>query len=180
MQKLKEGYKFETHDLHTVQRWVQSLRYFSFKRAWGGHANDGDEYSVCFRFSDFGAESKKLEIRDISAEKNSGSILSINAKSEKDINPPGLHREELNLKVSKYLILFGHKVFVILNSPYMTIQVSGTGAEDPYQVTEADFRVCLALEKEFDRLGWIKYLEKKDIQNNPCFITLSNYPEIFL
>ena len=180
MQKLKERYIFETHDRQTVQRWVQSLRYFSFKRAWGGHANDGDEFSVCFRLSDFTDLSENPEIRDSSTAEYFESILPKSTKSEKDKNVPIFHWEDPDIKTSKYFTVFGYKVFVILDSPYMTIQVSGTGIEDPFQVTEADFRVCLALEKEFDSLGWDKYLEKKDIQNNPCFITLSNYPEIFL
>jgi hypothetical protein len=39
---------FERHSKQTIREWLRQLRYFIIKRAWGGHAGDGDEFQVAF------------------------------------------------------------------------------------------------------------------------------------
>ncbi|KAA0022339.1 hypothetical protein [Antrihabitans cavernicola] len=43
-------YLFEQHSPDRLQTWARSLRYFRFCRAYGGHANDGDQLLVAIGF----------------------------------------------------------------------------------------------------------------------------------
>ena len=43
IEKLPDIWLFELHSKQTIRAWVRQLRYFYYKRAWGGHANDGEE-----------------------------------------------------------------------------------------------------------------------------------------
>ena len=38
--KLSDNCLFERHSKPTIREWLRQLRYFYFKRAWGGHANE--------------------------------------------------------------------------------------------------------------------------------------------
>ena len=46
------SYLFERHNEEEIRRWVSSLSYFRFCRAYGGHANDGDHFLAAFRYRD--------------------------------------------------------------------------------------------------------------------------------
>ena len=43
-------YMFAEHDQATLQRWANQLSFFRFCRAYGGHANDGDQFLVVLRY----------------------------------------------------------------------------------------------------------------------------------
>lgn len=52
IERLSDKWLFEQHAKSTIRAWIRQLRYFYFKRAWGGHANDGDEFQVAFTYTD--------------------------------------------------------------------------------------------------------------------------------
>jgi len=52
IEKLSDNWLFERHSKQTIREWLGQLRYYYFKRAWGGHANDGDEFQAAFAFTD--------------------------------------------------------------------------------------------------------------------------------
>ncbi len=62
-------YMFQDHSPEECLRWAQSLRYFYFMRAVGGHANDADQLEVVFQFSDFSDLTKKLNLLGITLQK---------------------------------------------------------------------------------------------------------------
>ncbi|HEX8693846.1 MAG TPA: hypothetical protein VF746_15600 [Longimicrobium sp.] len=47
---LWERYLFEQHSRETLQAWARKLGVFRFRRARGGHANDGDSLDVAFSY----------------------------------------------------------------------------------------------------------------------------------
>ena len=51
-QRLSDSWLFERHSKEEIRRWVDNLRYSYFKRAWGGHANDGDEFTLTLTYKD--------------------------------------------------------------------------------------------------------------------------------
>jgi hypothetical protein len=44
-----QSYLYETHSEPTLRSWCRSLKYFRFCRAYGGHANDGDQLLLAIR-----------------------------------------------------------------------------------------------------------------------------------
>jgi len=45
-------YLFEHHPEDEIRRWALSFTYFRFCRAYGGHANDGDQFLAALRYTD--------------------------------------------------------------------------------------------------------------------------------
>jgi hypothetical protein len=45
------GYLHEAHSEQTLRRWARRLSIFRFCRAYGGHANDGDQLLAVFRYA---------------------------------------------------------------------------------------------------------------------------------
>ena len=50
--KLSDNWLFQQHSKKTIAGWVEQLQYFSFTRAWGAYANDGDAFRVAFAYTD--------------------------------------------------------------------------------------------------------------------------------
>jgi hypothetical protein len=179
--KLSDNWLFEQHSKHTIKEWLRQLRYFYFKRAWGGHANDGDEFQVAFSYSDrqdliskFGQLG--LKVNTIPADFPKPVIgqpypasefkkFKNEIKGYPDLEQPG------------HSIIFGYKVFIWVYDNSINITVSGTKDDNHYEVTDADFKVCLELEKRFDNLGWQNIIDKS-LERNVCCISQTKYPEL--
>jgi hypothetical protein len=143
---------FERHSKVTIKKWLRELRYFYLIRAWGGHANDGDEFQVAFKFSDEQDLISKLQ--------------QLGLKVHDCFEQPGRS------------ILFGYEAFVWVNENSVFITVSGTKDNNPYEVSEDDFKACRELEKCFDNLSWLS-LRDNSLEHSVCCISRSKYPELF-
>lgn len=180
--KLSDNWLFERHAKQTIKAWLRELRYFYFKRAWGGHANDGDEFQVAFSFADSQDLQNKL-----------GQLgLSLNSMPDNFPRPvigqPYLadafkqFKNEIkkfpNLEQPGDSIIFGCKVFIWVHDNSIHITVSGTKDDNRYEVTEDDFKICLELEKHFDHLGWQKIMDQS-LEKNVCCISKAKYPELY-
>lgn len=182
IEKLPDNWLFDRHSKQTIRKWLRQLRYFYFKRAWGGHANDGDEFQVAFSYTDRQDLINKIDqlgltlytipnddprpeitqtfnIDELNTFKN-------NIKNFSDLEQPG------------YSIIFGHKVFIWIGGNSIHITISGTRDDNHYEVTEDDFKVCMELEKEFDNLNWEKIIDKS-LEESVCCISQAKYPELF-
>lgn len=158
------------------------MRYFSFKRAWGGHANDGDEFRVAFTFTDRRDLITKvgqlgLTLNTIpddfprpvvgkSYPSEEYKKFKNEIKQFKDLEQPGL------------TMIFGHTVLVWITNNSIQITISGTRDGNHYEVTEDDLKVCMELEKIFDNLDWKKDIDKS-LDESVCCISRTNYPELF-
>lgn len=183
MDKLQDNWLFERHAKQTIRIWLKQLRYFYFKRAWGGHANDGDEFQVAFSFTD----------RQDLINRMGQLGLILNTIPDEFPKPVvgqsypadefGKFKNEINqfpdLEQPGHSTIFGHNVFIWVNKHSMQLSISGTKDGDCYEVTEDDFNVCLELEKHFEHLGWQKILDKS-LEKSVCCISQTRYPELYM
>lgn len=182
MDKLTENWLFERHSKETISEWIKQLRFFYFKRAWGGHANDGDEFQTAFTFTN----RKNL----ISKLGKLGLVLnSIPADFSKPISGKSYPSDEFkkfkneieqykDLEQPGHTKIFNHKAFVWIHRYSIHITVSGSRDNNNYEVSEDDFKVCLELEKQFDNLGWKNSIDKS-LTKNVCCISQKKYPELY-
>lgn len=148
-EKLSEKWIFERHSKTEVKEWINNLKYFFFKRAWGGHANDGDEFQTAFLFTnkeDLISKIEKLGLKfntipDDYPRPILGKSYSVDEfkkfKSEIQLFP--------NLEQPGHCNIFGKNAFIWIQQKSITIIVSGT-KNNPYEVTQEDFEVCRKLE----------------------------------
>ena len=181
-EKLSDNWLFERHSKQTLRAWLKQLRYFYYKRAWGGHANDGDEFQVAFAFSDrsdllYKMGQLGLTLNTIpddfprpvighSYTVEEYTKFKIEIKQFTDLEQPG------------HSIIFGNKAFVWVYDNSIKITISGTRDDNCYEVTEDDLKVCIELEKEFDKLGWQTIIDKS-LEKSVCCISQTKYPELY-
>lgn len=180
--KLSDKWLFELHSKQTIVGWLRHLRYFYFKRAWGGHSNDGDEFQVAFSFTD-----RQDLINKIG---QLGLVLNtIPPDFPRPVIGQSYPAEEFNkfkneIKIFPDLeqpgnsIIFGYNAFIWVHNNALHIKISGTRDGNPYEVTEDDLKVCIELEKQFDNLCWSKILDKS-LEKNVCCISRTKYPELY-
>jgi hypothetical protein len=177
LDKLSEDYICERHPKSEIMQWVNSLRYFLFKRAWGGHANDGDEFQLWIRFADETDLVDKLRqlgitlnrLPDDTPKPIIGKAYSHEEYEDFKSEIPNfphweqpMHRE-----------IFGESVFVwVHKGNQIEINISGY-----YEVSAADFEKCARLEKHLDVLDWAQYADRK---TDVCIISKEKYPEFYL
>ena len=182
IEKLSDNWLFERHSKQTIREWLRQLRYFYFKRAWGGHANDGDEFQAAFLFTDrqdllykIGQLGLTLNIipndltRPVTGQPYSADEFNKFKNEIKlftDLEQPG------------HSIIFGHKAFIWVYDNSIQITISGTRDDNRYEVTEDDLKVCIELEKQFDNLGWQKIIDKL-LEKSVCCISQTKYPELY-
>jgi hypothetical protein len=173
--KIHPKYLFRLHSKETVINWVNNLRYFNLLLAQGGMANDGDQFKVTFQYSDEEDLINKLQQLGIK-------INHIAPDAPKDkvgysISEDGTRRPSINkspeIAQPGHSAIFGQKAFIWVSDSTFSMTVA-----DGYEVTEPKFRICLLLEKEFDKLNWMQYKDKKDESKMRC-ISPSLYPELF-
>lgn len=179
IERLSDKWLFERHAKSTIRAWIRQLRYFYFKRAWGGHANDGDEFQVAFTFTD----------RQDLIHKFGQLGLTLNTIPEDFPRPvigPADEYHKLKNRINPFTdleqpghsLIFGHKAFIWVHEYSIHITVSGTQDDNRYEVTEDDLKVCVDLEKQFDHLGWQQNIDHS-LDNHVCCISQTKYPELY-
>jgi hypothetical protein len=153
--KLSDTWICQSHSKEKISSWVKNLKYFYFKRAWGGHANDGDEFITHIDF-DNDLKSKLitlgLEIKEIPDDYPRpvvGKSYTGEEYSKFKSEIPGLKIEQ-----PCHISLFGIKCFVYVTNG-IEIKLSGGKDNNPYEVSDVDFENCMLIEKELDRIGLI-------------------------
>jgi len=181
--KLSDNWLYKKHSKQTISEWLRQLRYFYFKRAWGGHANDGDEFQVAFIFSDRDDLVYKMQLLGITLNiipddfpkpiigKSYTMAEFEKFKSEIERFP--------NLEQPGHSTIFGRKVFIRIFENSIKISIAGTKDNNRYEVTNEDFLVCLELETQFDNLGWQNIIDKS-LEKSVCCVSQSKYPELYL
>lgn len=182
IERLPNNWLFERHPKQQIMAWVAQLRYFYYKRAWGGHANDGDEFQVAFSYSDRKDLTHRL-----------GQLGLTLATIPEDFPRPvigqaysGIEFERFKSEIERYpdveqpghTKIFGRKVFIWVHANSIHIAVSGTKDNNSYEVSEDDFRVCLDLENHFDSLGW-DVIKDNSLEKSACCISHARYPELY-
>ena len=152
----KEEYFFETHSKAEIARWCAGLKRFSFCRAYGGHANDGDSFQASIKFS---GESELLRVMQLL-----GIELNI-LPSDNPVPVPGKSYSLPEFEKFKFGIegypkyeqpgwqrVLGISAFVRVKEYHINIHLSG-GDGNIYTVTERDFENAQAVENHLEPYG---------------------------
>lgn len=180
--RLSDNWLFQQHSKQTIREWLRQLRYFYFKRAWGGHANDGDEFQVAFSVVD----------RQDLIDKIGQLGLTLNTISDDFPKPvigqsyPASEFEKFkseiklhpDLEQPRYSTVFGHKTYIWVYDNSFQLTISGTKDDNRYEVSNDDFKFCLELEQHFDQLDWKKIIDNS-LEKNVCCISQTKYPELY-
>lgn len=179
MKKLSDKWLYEMHDKDELSSWVSSLKYFRFVRAWGGHANDGDEFVLLIKYNDFDDMKRIL------------SDLGINLKSIPDDYPRPISGkaytwEEYQLfkhEIMNYpgyeqpgkVTLLNRGIFIYVRNSVIEINIQDI--ENPYVVTAETYEYCLRLEAYLLENYSFVYSNERD--GKITYISPRLYPELF-
>lgn len=182
LDKISEERLFQNNTKKELMQWCSSLRYFHYMRSRGGHNCEGDSFCVYFRYTGIDDLIAKLNLLGINLNKVEEGFIAFDpfeSYSFEDL-------DKLKMTITRYpeyeqpqyVEIFGHKVHIWMMNSRFEISVSGTKDGRTYKVSDADFDVCIALEKEFDKLGWYDLLDEEIKQQVHC-VSKEKYPELY-
>lgn len=182
MEKYSDGWLFQKHSKQELKDWLQKLKYFYFKRAWGGHANDGDLFEVAFSYND--RQDLLYKIGQIGLTLNTipdnfPKPVIGQAYSWEEYNKFKSEIDEFNdLEQPGHSIIFEIIAFITVRNKLIHFTISGSADDNPYEVTEDDLKKCIILEQHFDTLGWQNFKDKS-MEKNFNYISKTIYPELY-
>jgi hypothetical protein len=182
--RLSDDWLFQQHPKAEIKRWVQNLKYFYYTRAWGGHANDGDYFSLTFVYDD---KSGMLGILD-----RLGITLNKTKERRRWIKWPifgsrrdGGSKPMLENKIKDFPEyeepadprIAGVKCYFWINGGKIRISVFAHDG-DPYEVSENDFQNCKKIEEVITLRGLANDVDRTCEASVTC-ISRRWYPDLF-
>ncbi len=175
-QKLSDDYLFRKHNRETIKGWNKILKFGFFKRAWGGHANDGDEFGIWFTYK---TKDELLQILD----GLNITLIKIPDNDQKAIPGKKYSTEEFEkfkneikdfpeYEQPSHISIYSSPCFCWIENGNISLSFSGAADGNRYEVTEIDLNNCIAIEKviEQENLGsfvsseyenWVTHISKK-------------------
>ncbi|WP_165044121.1 hypothetical protein [Dysgonomonas sp. ZJ709] len=182
LDKISDERLFQNNTKEDVKRWCQRLQYFHYMRARSGHNCEGDSFAVYIKYDgreDLIGKLSKLGVVLSKLEEGFIAFDPLESYSFDDLDKLKITISQFNdLEQPQYVDIFGYKVHIWVLAHLFEITVSGTKDGQTYKVSDEDFKVCLALEEQFDKLGW-KSLVDEDIKSHAHCISKEKYPELF-
>lgn len=182
VEKLSDIYLFEKHDKPTVKRWVNALAYGFFKRAWGGHANDGDHFGIWFTYQSrkelfYILEALSIELKRIPNDDPkpvAGKPYSFAEfeKFKREIKDYPGFEQPLHIKIA------GIPCFVWIEKGRISLSLSGAADGNRYDVSEKDFENCMIIEQLVADKELSPYVSN-DYEQWVTHISRKKYPELF-
>ncbi len=182
MEKYPDQYLFKTYPKNEIKKWVRTLKYAFFKRAWGGHAGDGDEFEICLRFRDkaelfdilkvVGVELKNIPehcSKPIQGKSYTGEEFQ---KFKTEIKDYPKFEQPLHTKINSI------PCFIWIENGKISITFSGAKGGNLYQVSNEDFQNCLKVERIITDMKLKKYVST-EYEDDMRYISKNNYPELF-
>lgn len=155
--KLSEDWICQSYSKEKISNWVKNLKYFYFKRAWGGHANDGDEFIAHIDIENDNELLEKLIALGIEIKK----IPDDYPRPEVGKTYSGEEFSKFKSEISRLKIeqpchtsLFGVKCFVYVCRG-IEIKLSGGLDGNLYNVSDIDYENCKLIEKGLEQIGII-------------------------
>ncbi|CAM4420519.1 hypothetical protein [Zobellia nedashkovskayae] len=182
IEKKSENRLFEKHQKSVVKRWNKTLKYGFFKRAWGGHANDGDEFGIWLKYQN---RTELFEILD----RLQIELKLIPENYPKAINGKKYGWEEFErfkseikefpeFEQPKHIKIAGILCFCWIANGIINLKFSGQENGNGFEVTETDFENCVLIEKMIADKGLENYVSS-DYENSVTNISKKVYPELF-
>jgi len=179
---LPDSWLFETHPESELRAWVRQLRYFHFIRAWGGHANDGDEFKAAISFSGREDLLKKMNqigvVLNMLPEDFQKPVMGKSYSYEEFKAFKNEIREFKDLEQPGRVSIFNQEVHIWIITSSIHISISGSRDGNRFEVSDADFQSCLILEKEFDKLGWLVFIDR-NLEKSVCCVSPLKYPLLY-
>ena len=180
--KLSDQWLFQSHSKDEIRKWIQGLKYGFFKRAWGGHANDGDSFEIWLKYD------SKSELFEI-LERLRIKLNEIPVDYPRPIPGKSYQWKEFqkfkneikdlsNYEQPTHINIDGIPCFCWIENRQITFSFSGAEDDNRYEVTDADFKNCQALERIIDENG-LKDFVTRDYENRITCISKKVYPELF-
>jgi len=181
-EKLSEIWLFKKHSESEIKSWLKKLNYGFFKRANGGHANDGDNFQIWLNYK---SEKELFEI----LEKLKIELKRIPINSPKAIPGKSYNWKEFekfkseikdfpNFEQPLHIEINEIPCFCWIENGRISFSLSGSENGNGYEVTESDFNNCLKLESVFEINDLAKYVSS-DYENWITCISRKVYPELF-
>ncbi|WP_126970870.1 hypothetical protein [Gynurincola endophyticus] len=155
-----QKYLYRTHSREEISQWQNMLSYFCYKRAYGGYANDTDEFKAGIIYSNREDLLRKLQHLNIGIniipEGMPDTALEKEYPSEAFIaNFRTRINEFPDLEQPGMVSIDNISVFVWIEKDHILFTLSGL--EKTSAVTKKDLNACLELEAKFNQCGWTKY-----------------------
>ena len=182
IQRLSDKWLFERHAKAEIRRWVHDLRYAYFKRAWGGHANDGDEFTLILHYE------AKDDLLDILKRLNI-QLNSIPRDHPKPVPGKAYTHDEYSVFKSeisdfpeyeqpRHVDIYGAKCFCWIEKGNITFTFSGGRDGNSYEVSETDFENCKKIEQLIIDKGLTAKVSR-DFESSVTCISKTRYPDLF-
>ncbi len=180
MEKLEDIWLYKTHSRSEIKKWVSSLEYFYFCRAWGGHANDGDTFEIYLKYSD------KEDL--LSLCKELGINLNVLPPNTPEPIPGKSYSfeefEHFKNKIKDFpeyeqpchSRIFSCPVFIWIENGQLRILLSGAKDGNNYEVMGLDYENCLKIEHKIKKLD-LSF--DNSIEERITCISRSRYPELW-
>lgn len=180
--KISEERLFQNNTKEEITRWCRQLQFFHYMRSRGGHNCEGDSFCVYFQYDnreDLIAKLSQIGVTLNTLPEGAIAFDPLESYSIDDLDKLRIVIPHFcDLEQPQYVEIYGYKAHVWVMNNRFEISVSGNKDGQTYKVSEKDFEVCLALEKEFDKLGWGSILDE-EIKNQTHCISKEKYPELF-
>lgn len=182
IEKISESRLFEKHEKSVVKKWIKTLKYGFFKRAWGGHANDGDEFGIWLKYQN------KLELFEI-LDGLQIQLELIPKNHPKAIAGKKYDRVEIEKFKSKikdfpefeqplHVEIQSINCFCWIENGHICLKFSGQEDGNEYEVSELDFKNCLQVEQVIIDKNLENYVST-DYENWVTNVSRKVYPELF-
>lgn len=181
-EKLSYNYLFEKHQKGVIKRWNKTMNYGYFKRAWGGHANDGDEFGIWLQYKNrtelfeilnaLGIDLKTIPKNHLNTILGKPYSSTEFEKFKNVIKDYPEFEQPLNIKINSV------PCFTWIENGKISMTFSGAKDGNKYEVGEEDFENCLKIEKIITDKDLKKYVST-DYENWVTHISKKNYPDLF-
>ena len=144
-----QSYLYRNHSRQKILGWANALTYFRFCRAYGGHANDGDQFLAAIRIdceSDLHTVLESLGLKAIMVESPAPQPEPGRPYSAEDFSQfVNLIKEFPHMQQIGHCKIDGNSCHVWSENHRLTISVIGA-AGDPYEVDDGDFERAIRID----------------------------------
>jgi len=182
IKKIESNYLFEKHSIEVVKKWVNNLDYGFYKRAWGGHANDGDEFGIWLKYKDktelfeilkvFKIELKVIPKDYPKAIPGKSYSWEEYEKFKNEIKDYPEFEQPSHIEIDKT------PCFCWIGKGKFSLTFSGAKDGNKYEISEQDFLNCKYIVNIIKNNKLDKYINK-DYEKLSTHISKSVYPELF-
>ena len=164
-------YMFAEHDQATLQRWASQLSYFRFCRAFGGHANDGDQFLVVLRYLNESGYRSILESLGLKPKLIAPDDKAVTSRKSYPVSETQEYKFAIkdlpHLEQMGWCEINDCRCHVWASLGRLSISVAGAN-DDAYRVAEPDFENAKSIETKLGAMRKFVIDPPRDDRNCIC------------